>query len=469
MYKKILLLFSIIFLFPNLVLASVFINEIQPYPTEERFIELYNTGDSSVDLSGWYIQRKTATGSSFSSLVSNPNFEGKIIGAQEYFLISRVALSGSDIVLSTLTVTESNTIQIKNPDGVIIDKVGWGDSSDCNSSCPPNPLNGQSIYKTVTGSWSVGLPTPNAINEASSNLLDEALTPSNSTEENIYLPSSKKEQKTTTQILTKKFAFVGVPIEFKVNTIGHYGETLLYGKYFWNFGDGDFKEMRVNEVEKFTHTYFYPGEYDVNLEYYMNYYSENPEAINNVVIKVISPDIVISRVGDKKDFFIELTNNTNYDADISNWILLSNRTSFVLPKNTILRSKKTMIISSHLINFSIEDKNTLKLMTLQREVIYDYSASTVYIPPTKKITKSASINTYPPVSAVQPLENTEQTSINGLEASPILSTNANNNKTSLIPTFAFVLFLGVSSGAVFFIRRKRSSTITGDDFELIDE
>ena len=49
-----LLLFTIIFLFPNLAFADVFINEIQTYPTEERFIELYNTGDSSVDLTGWY-------------------------------------------------------------------------------------------------------------------------------------------------------------------------------------------------------------------------------------------------------------------------------------------------------------------------------------------------------------------------------------------------------------------------------
>ena len=74
------------FSFVNITQASVVINEIQISPTEGRFIELYNNGDSYVDLTNWYIQRKTASGA-FGSLVTKTNFENKSIGPNSFFLI----------------------------------------------------------------------------------------------------------------------------------------------------------------------------------------------------------------------------------------------------------------------------------------------------------------------------------------------------------------------------------------------
>jgi len=78
--KTILVSLGFAFLFSfNLARAGVIINEVQLSPTEERFIELYNPGGSSVELTGWYIQRKTETGSAFGSLVSKTYFENKAI------------------------------------------------------------------------------------------------------------------------------------------------------------------------------------------------------------------------------------------------------------------------------------------------------------------------------------------------------------------------------------------------------
>src|SRR5689334_18255081 len=104
-----LILFFSIF---NLARADVVINEVQLSPTAERFIELYNTSAEDVDLTGWFIQRKTATGTAFGSLVSKPNFAGKIIDGHGFFVISKDSLGDSDIVLGTLTLTEDNVIQI---------------------------------------------------------------------------------------------------------------------------------------------------------------------------------------------------------------------------------------------------------------------------------------------------------------------------------------------------------------------
>ena len=127
--------------------VKILINEIQIAPTSDRFIELYNPNDSTINLTNYYIQRKTQTGSSFSSLVSKTYFENKIILSRGYFLISRSVLANTDIVLDNLTLTESNTIQIKNSDGEIIDKVGWGQANDCEGSCAIGPPINQSIQR----------------------------------------------------------------------------------------------------------------------------------------------------------------------------------------------------------------------------------------------------------------------------------------------------------------------------------
>lgn len=127
--------------------VKILINEVQTFPTGERFVELYNPNNSAVNLTNWYIQRKTRTGSSFDSLVSKTYFENKTIGAYGYFLISRAALDGADIVLDNLTLTESNTIQLKNQDAEVIDKVGWGSTNDCENGCVTEPSNNQSIQR----------------------------------------------------------------------------------------------------------------------------------------------------------------------------------------------------------------------------------------------------------------------------------------------------------------------------------
>ena len=245
---------------------------------------------------------------------------------------------------------------------------------------------------------------------------------------------------------------------------------LPYGKYFWNFGDGDFKEMKVNE-EKFSHIYFYPGEYAVSLEYYMNYASANPEAVDKIIIKTIAPDVLISNIGDEADFFVELTNGTNYDADISQWILSGDKINFTLPKNTVLGPQKKIILSPRITNLSITDKDFLKLMTPQRDVIFDYTASLA--PVFKKVSVQNQLRQSEKIifdnsnSLLIPQEENKNAEITtqDLSASPILAGAKENNLYFII----LFIFLGITSGAVYFIRRAKNTTIAGDDFELLDE
>src|SRR5665811_1443812 len=105
-------------------------------------------------------------------------------------------------------------------------------------------------------------------------------------------------------------------------------------------------------------------------------------------------------------------------------------------------------------------------MTPQGEIVYDYLISTMPVLPVKKVTKIASINTSPLVSAVRPLEGVKEAVLGeNLYASAINSENGNGN--NYVPMFIFVLFLGTTSSAVYFIRRKKIPVLTGDDFELL--
>lgn len=122
--------------YPNILIAGVRIS-----PLEERFIKLYNPNDFDIDLTGWYIQRKTKTGGSFSSFVTSTNFEGKKIKARDYFLIAgpeSYLTEEADMVLQ-LTLTSSNSLRLRNPGRENSDEVGYGEASNFLISPAPEP------------------------------------------------------------------------------------------------------------------------------------------------------------------------------------------------------------------------------------------------------------------------------------------------------------------------------------------
>jgi hypothetical protein len=173
---------------PSASYLKILITEVQISPTAERFIELYNPNNSTIDLTDWYIQKKTQTGSDFASLVSKTYFNSKIINAYNYFLISRSALAEADIVLNNLTLVESNVIQLKNPNGEIADKIGWGQAQDSETSPTQNPQTNQTIgRKWLEGTdyqdtdnnsvdFEIQFPTPKAKNETFRDILPPETT-----------------------------------------------------------------------------------------------------------------------------------------------------------------------------------------------------------------------------------------------------------------------------------------------------
>jgi len=327
-------------LFPVATFAQVVINEVQLLPTDSRFVELYNTSDSDIDLTGWYIQRKTENGSSFGSFVSSTKFENKTIGAHDYFVISKN--SNADIV-TALTLTESNTIQIKDSGGNVINKIGWGNFGDCDGSCAPNPAEGQSIQKNVSG-WITASPTPGVANETSGISQGEVLGASSDTTSSGGSSSSGESSLTNVSSLSAQLevqagsdraSSPGSPIWFQATVKKNTAKTNV--DLSWSFGDGN-----VGAGPLVSHTYKYPGDYVVVLS------AKTGEifSVSRLKVKVGTPDILVSDGGE----YLEIQNKSNTEINLFNWKLESGGKAYIFQPNTIILPKSSIKIDKSILS-----------------------------------------------------------------------------------------------------------------------
>ncbi|MBI5816853.1 MAG: lamin tail domain-containing protein, partial [Candidatus Yonathbacteria bacterium] len=317
-------IFSIFFFSAaNFAFAAVVINEVQIAPIDGRFIELYNTGGSDVDLTGWYIQRKTATGSSFGSFITSTDFENKKIKANGYFLISHSQLANSNIV-KNLTLTESNILRLRDAKGTDIDQVEWGSVSE-----------GNSYQRTLPSGWVIGSPTPGAPNVSTS------ATSANASQQETSATSTGSTSTTNTgssssfpvepQIFAsagdkKRTAVVGGTSTFSGRVWGLKKEPIENARMLWNFGDGSTAEGKT-----VAHTYRYPGTYIVTLDTSSGYYS----ASDRVTVEAVSVDVIISSIGDSQSSFVELYNKSKYELDLSFWNIRAGNFTFIIPEHTL--------------------------------------------------------------------------------------------------------------------------------------
>lgn len=115
--------------FPKIIINAL---KFEGENSKDEFIELYNPNNFEVDLKCWSLMKKTAGTSTdkFFPLVSKKSFQGKI-QPYSFFLISHP--SSTTAYLSDLTYPSSysfsknNVIALFNPQGEIVDLVGFGD------------------------------------------------------------------------------------------------------------------------------------------------------------------------------------------------------------------------------------------------------------------------------------------------------------------------------------------------------
>ena len=327
--------------------ASVVINEIAWMGTtvsaNDEWIELFNQDVTAVDLTGWRID---ADDGSPSILLS-----GTITG-NGYFLMERtddttVPDISADMIYVGALSNSGETLRLKDSSGnevnTVVGGADWGNVGGNNE-----------IFETAqrTGnSWLTGVPTPRAQNVAG---VGEVAGESVVVEENSVVitstsggsASSKggavKSPYPRANIIVEagedKRVFAGFPVVFSGSSTGLYNEDIPYATYRWNFGDGAVSNERI-----VSHIYETVGEYIVTLEVFWAKYHRT----DRLSVYVTNPDIVISKVVTGEKGYIELTNRTTTEMDISGWSIgTPNVTPFVFAQNSIILPKKTFILSN---------------------------------------------------------------------------------------------------------------------------
>ncbi len=146
------------------------------------------------------------------------------------------------------------------------------------------------------------------------------------------------------------------------------------GYYVWNMGDG--MQYAYTWNDPVHHTYEYPGNYIVFLEWYTGK-SEiitEPTMVFEKTIQVHAPDIQI--VEYTSDGGIGVKNNTKFSFDISDWVIESMGITFRIPPKTYLPAGETRYFPRAITKFdhlhTLNNKVTSSLLYPNGKVLHVY-------------------------------------------------------------------------------------------------
>ncbi|OGG26620.1 hypothetical protein A2960_00415 [Candidatus Gottesmanbacteria bacterium RIFCSPLOWO2_01_FULL_39_12b] len=155
--------------FPDIVFATVVINEIMPNPSSgDDWIELYKTDQTEIDLSGWKIEDSTSVAKTFSDGT-------KIASASSYY----------QVMLSNRLNNGGDTVKLKDNNGNIINETTYSS----------NPGEGITLGRFPDGSSNWGILTSSTPNSSNSSLVPSS-TPTPSITP-TYTPTPKTNDTST--------------------------------------------------------------------------------------------------------------------------------------------------------------------------------------------------------------------------------------------------------------------------------
>lgn len=465
-------LFAILlFVLPRVSSAEITITEIAWMGTDvsanDEWIEIYNSGSESVNLSGWTIEASDGT--------PNISLSGTI-GAGSYELLERTDDTSFPGITALVVFTgaignEGENLSLKN-NGTTVQAISYS------GGWPAGDVSTKKTMQWTGSSWitadeSAGGPTiatddEDPVEEEEEEPVEEEEEENTDTqvEQNNSEGGSKSRPKRTVyedMIFELDFpssAVVGVPAEFSAQALDFDRGRLRRGKYIFNMGDGTVrtftKGWNGDLAGSFTHTYEHPGTYQISIQYFITAFEDVPPDVDDTFnIEVTSPNLTIPAI--HPDGSIEIKNSSASSVNISGWTLTdANGRKFKLPLGSAILAGKSVIYSQKLTRLMSESGVTLTnpsggfvaTSLLPKTVLRSSSA------PSKKI---ENIN---PEGAVLGAS----VALASQESSEVVETK-NKDQNGLVFVLIFIILILVSIIAVLFLKKEEQK----EGYVLIDE
>lgn len=367
---------GILFGSSDIVEAKIIINEIM-YDAEGAdvdWIEVYNTGDTQVDIATLKLLVSNSTSNhaiksySGSSTLLGGEYGVVVVNSQVTGFTERWSATNiftASFSLPNVAGEQTATVEINTGDkNAPIDKVTYEEILGAKGD-------GSSL-QLIDRAWKASVPTPGEENIFNPILSDEDedRDTGSSTDDDTATGKTKtiSKPKIKAKIFSSNVVFAGEPANFRAAIMENTTEGTYRGKYYWNFGDGA-SLTEIDYPKKQSHIYYYPGEYAVVMKYYGGVFTETPDYETRITVKSVPVEVSIKKVGGWKDFGVELLNNSAYEIDVSGWSIIAGRKFFIFPKDSIILAKKSLTISGRLTGFSAGDESEVSLYSSTGEII----------------------------------------------------------------------------------------------------
>ena len=464
------LIASTLFLVAHTVSAAVTINEVAWMGTVDsssnEWIELANDGGVA-DVTGWVLRIEGKKDITLSGS----------IGAGEYYLIERTDDStvpgvSADLVASfgTGLSNDGAVLVLFNSAGVEVDRVNGSDAWKIGGETVGNNTTKEPAGRTGSG-WATLPETPRAVNGGTPSTPQPTSQSSTAgTSATTSVPPPVVSFPVEPQIFadagpSSRVVLVGAPSTFSGTAWGIKKEPIDTARFIWGFGDGG-----TTEGKTVIHTFYYPGEYTAVLDVASGYYA----ASDRVYVTAITPSFGLRAGGDVAHSFVAIENQTSNEIDLSGWQVSVNGKIFLLPKNTILGSRKTLTLPSEITGLvsplgvtpELLFPNGFPVKSVGGGALSQHTLEPVkYSPPSTQVLRTTPL-----------LESSQAASVAvaSVETSGI-TLGTDTEKEGMMSWYVGVAFLSALALLAFRASRRRVSkeddedTLTADDFDIVEE
>ena len=481
--------------------ASVLFTEVMYDPAgsddKHEWIEVYNNGSSSVDLTKYYLQTDGVSSSyhTINAVGSSTMLPGQTyaIIAQDpsIFLTDQIGFGGLlfDSSWSDLSDSVGKNLVINDTNKVLLDQYTYNPSLGASND-------GNSLQKDANGVWGSSLPTPGT-GKVSENFVDNNTTgglSSNDTNASVSVSTSsvqKADSKIPQAVLSfPKISVAGVAVNIVPSLVNVNNIISNHKSFHVSFGDGS--DYYNYSPDGFSHTYKYPGTYVVYFEYAPNPYNANdPEKLSvRKTIEIAKSVVAVDHID--VDASVEIVNPDSREIDVSGWQIrsLSNPdVYYIIPNNTIILSGKKIIFPKEVTGFDYNKIRSLEISlpsgvpvsvyddidykevannTLNKSIIAQ-ARSLGIVPPNKNVankqTSKKYVASYSTTLSSKDLENqTEQIPMKANALSSV-DKNKSNNSYPFIPIA--VGFFAVVIISVYVVRSLHFGDV-GSNVNIVD-